>query len=132
MTSGTNGQELVVVGVDGSTESLRALSWAARYATATGARVQAVLAWHYPAAAGQAPVGIAPDPVHHQTEAQQLAILDKAMAKAYSGQPGPAAEARLGYGHPAQVLIEASKNADLLVVGSQRKEACHGDRAPDR
>ena len=91
MTSGTNGQELVVVGVDGSAESLRALSWAARYATATGARVQAVLAWHYPAAAGQAPVGIAPDPVQRETEAEQLAILDKTIAQAYTGQPGPTA-----------------------------------------
>ena len=93
MTSEGNGQELVVVGVDGSAESVRALGWAARYATATGARVQALLGWHYPAAAGQAPVGVAPDPVHKETEAHQLAILDEAIAKAYSGQPGPAAEA---------------------------------------
>ena len=82
MTSETNGQELVVVGVDGSAESVRALGWAARYATATGARVQAVLAWHDPAATGQAPAGGAPDGVHEETEAQQLAILNEAIAKA--------------------------------------------------
>ena len=70
MTSETNGQELVVVGVDGSAESVRALRWAARYAAATGARVQALLAWHYPDVAGQAPVGVAPDPVHKQTESR--------------------------------------------------------------
>jgi nucleotide-binding universal stress UspA family protein len=126
MTSETNGQELVVVGVDGSAESVRALSWAARYAAATGARVQAVLAWHYPAAAGQAPVGVAPDPVHKETEARERAVLDETIAKAYSGRPGPAAEARLGYGHPAQVLIEASKEADLLVVAHRGHGAFTG------
>lgn len=126
MTSGTYGQELVVVGVDGSAESVRALGWAARYATATGARVQALLAWHYPAAAGQAPVGVAPEPIHSQTEAQERAVLDETIAKAYSGQPGPDAEAMLGYGHPAQVLIEASKEADLLVVGHRGHGAFTG------
>lgn len=48
MSGERSGQELVVAGVDGSAESVRALGWAVRYATATGARVQAVLAWHYP------------------------------------------------------------------------------------
>ena len=64
--------------------------------------------------------------VHRRTEAEQLAILDKAIAQAYSGQPGPAAEARLGCGHPAQVLIEGSKEADLLVVGSHGHGAFTG------
>src|SRR5215470_12709647 len=41
--SGEGSRELVVVGVDGSAESVRALGWAARYAAATGARVQALL-----------------------------------------------------------------------------------------
>jgi hypothetical protein len=45
-----------------------ALDWAARYAAATGAAVRAVFAWHYPTAAGEAPVGLAPGPVRHQTE----------------------------------------------------------------
>lgn len=42
MSGERSGQELVVAGVDGSAESVRALGWAVRYATATGARVQAV------------------------------------------------------------------------------------------
>jgi nucleotide-binding universal stress UspA family protein len=46
---------LVVVGVDGSAQSVAALHWAARYAAATGAVVRAVFAWHYPSAAGEAP-----------------------------------------------------------------------------
>ena len=126
MTSETNGQELVVVGVDGSAKSVRALRWAARYAAATGARVQALMAWHYPDVAGRAPVGVAPDPVHKQTESRELTILDKAIAEAFSGQPGPGAERRLGYGHPAQVLIAASQEADLLVVGSHGHGAFTG------
>ena len=55
-----SGQELVVVGVDGSAESIAALRWAARYATATGARVRALLAWHYPGAVGGPPDGGSP------------------------------------------------------------------------
>lgn len=58
MTSGESSPALVVAGVDGSAESVAALKWAAGYATATDARVRAVMAWHYPAAVGPAPVGV--------------------------------------------------------------------------
>jgi Universal stress protein family len=55
MAGGTNGQELVVVGVDGSAESVRALGWVAGYAGAAGARVRAVLAWRCPGRGGAGP-----------------------------------------------------------------------------
>jgi nucleotide-binding universal stress UspA family protein len=121
----TSGQELVVVGVDGSAESVAALAWAARYASAIGARVQAVLAWHYPGVAGGPPIEKAPDSVHAQTEQHERATLDEAIAKACPGKE-PAVEPSLGYGPPAQVLIDASKDADLLVVGSRGHGAWHG------
>src|SRR5690348_4834811 len=115
MSGEGGGQELVVVGVDGSAESVAALRWAARYATATGARVRALLAWHYPTAAGEAPVGVAPEAIRAQTEAQMHETLDAAIAKA--GQEAAGVERGIPYGHPAQVLIEASNEAGLLVVG---------------
>lgn len=116
-TQGTT--ETVVVGVDGSPASAKALAWAARYATAIGATVRAVLAWHYPAAAGQAPVGVAPEAVTHEVEQTRYAIIDEAVAAAFGDQPAVPIERKLAYGHPAQVLIDESKDADLLVVGNR-------------
>jgi nucleotide-binding universal stress UspA family protein len=121
-----SGQELVVVGVDGSAESLAALAWAGRYASASGARVQAVHAWHYPGAVGGPPTEKAPEAIRGQTEEQERATLDDAIAKVFDGQAPAGVETRLGYGHAAEVLIEASKEADLLVVGSRGHRAFAG------
>jgi nucleotide-binding universal stress UspA family protein len=115
MSGEGGGQELVVVGVDASAESVAALRWAARYATATGARVRALLAWHYPGAVGGPPIEKAPEAIHDQTDAQMHETLDAAIAKA--GQEAAGVERHTAYGHPAQALIEASNEADLLVVG---------------
>jgi nucleotide-binding universal stress UspA family protein len=106
----------VVVGVDGSDESVAALSWAAQYGAATGSAVRAVLAWHYPAAAGVVPLG-APEPVTAETDRRMREQLDKAIAAAYPGTAGERPEPVVSHGHPAEVLIEESKSADLLVVG---------------
>jgi nucleotide-binding universal stress UspA family protein len=111
-------RRLVIVGVDGSAQSIAALRWAARYAAATGAAVRAVLAWHYPSAAAQPPVGLAPASVRTEIEATMQGILNDAVAQAFPDRSPAELEARLSYGHPAQVLIDESKEADLLVVGS--------------
>jgi nucleotide-binding universal stress UspA family protein len=62
---------------------------------------------------------MAPEAVHDQTEAQMHATLDAAIATAYQGQEAAAVEKSTVYGHPAQALVEASREADLLVVGHQ-------------
>ena len=108
---------LVVVGVDGSPQSVAALHWAARYAAATGAAVRAVCARHHPAAAGEAPAGAAPEPARHQTEDPGRRRLDEAIAQVYPSGARGEVEAQIADGHPAQVLIDMSKEADLLVVG---------------
>jgi nucleotide-binding universal stress UspA family protein len=46
---------VVVVGVDGSDQSLVALRWAAEYARATSGTLRAVTAWHCPTTYGIAP-----------------------------------------------------------------------------
>jgi nucleotide-binding universal stress UspA family protein len=118
--------ELVVVGVDGSEQSIAALRWAARYGEATGATIRAVRAWHYPAAVGPGPEGRAPEAVTGKVEQQQQETLDDAVRQVYpDGAPGTV-QASLAFGHAAEVLIEQSQAADLLVVGNKGHSAFTG------
>lgn len=119
----TSEGQLVVVGVDGSAESVAALKWAADYAAATGAHIRAVLAWHYPAPVGPAPVGVAPAAVTDELRASMSEALAKAVAEA---APGTDVDQQVAYGHPAQVLVEQSADAGLLVVGSRGHGAFTG------
>lgn len=113
----------VVVGVDGSAESVAALAWAAHYAAATGATVTAVLAWHYPPA-GLAPAA-RPQPITEDVRADMQAVLDKSVADVFDGT-ADRVQTRIAYGHPAQVLTSESADADLLVVGNRGHGAFTG------
>jgi nucleotide-binding universal stress UspA family protein len=88
--------------------------------------VRVVLAWHYPTAAGLPPVGIAPAPVRSEIEARLRGVLDDAVAQAFSGDAADGVEKKLSPGHAAQVLIDESKEADLLVVGKSGHGAFTG------
>jgi nucleotide-binding universal stress UspA family protein len=124
MSGNEQGHQVVVVGVDGSKESISALRWARRYAEATGATLRAVRAWHYPAGYGPAPVGKAPDLVSDEVKEQMKGELDTDIAQVFP-EPPPAGkvEARPAYGHPAEVLIDESRQASLLVVGHRGRSA---------
>jgi nucleotide-binding universal stress UspA family protein len=115
MASDDGAQQVVVVGVDGSPESIAALSWAGRYGAATGAVVWALHIWHYPTSAGLPP-GITPESADDEVKANQRKELDEAIVKA-NLDPAAQVESRIAYGHPAQVLINESQNVSLIVIG---------------
>ena len=76
-----------------------------------------MLAWHYPTAASVPPVGVTPPTVEREVEEHITAILEDAIAKAAPGWPALQIDSEIRYAHPAQVLIDESRRADLLVVG---------------
>jgi nucleotide-binding universal stress UspA family protein len=113
------GSMKIVVGVDGSPSSRAALRWAVRQAVLTDGMVDAITACHVPVT----PMGYAWAPVS-MDEADNL---EEDARKALDGIIGDEVEpadrhrvtARVGNGHPADVLLEAAADADLLVVGSR-------------
>jgi len=125
MASDGKTRQVVVVGVDGSAESVAALSWAGRYAAATGASVRAVYAWHFPAAAA-VPAAAVPQAPSAEIEGRIRSTLAETIAKAFTEQPAPQVETVISYGHPAEVLIGESKSASLLVVGHRGHGAFTG------
>ncbi|MGN6131700.1 MAG: universal stress protein [Nocardioidaceae bacterium] len=104
----------VVVGVDGSPGSVEALRWGARVATALGATVQAVTAWHYPTTYG-APMYM--DDWRPDVDAEK--VLEQALDEAFGAHRPPGLVTAVAPGTPREVLLEASKGAQLLVVGSR-------------
>lgn len=103
----------IVVGVDGSAESLSALRTAAQLAERFDAPLQAVLAWQiptvgyagYPAVPGWSP----------EEDAQRL--LDAMTAEAFGTTAPERFSTRLQMGAPGRVLAEFGTHARLLVTG---------------
>jgi nucleotide-binding universal stress UspA family protein len=109
----TGHQRRIVVGVDGSPASLGALEWAVRQAALTGAVVEVVTAWHFPATYGGYPIV---DQIDWQADAQT--IQDFAVKEAL-GDDAASLVRRVAQGHPVRVLLDAAAGAELLVVGSR-------------
>lgn len=108
--------ETIVVGVDGSACSLAALRWAIEEGRLRGAKVHAVIAWSYPHVSTY----------HEAAHALKLplaedaaATLERAVEEAAGEDPGVEIETEVVESRAAPALVEAGKDASLLVVGSR-------------
>jgi nucleotide-binding universal stress UspA family protein len=107
--------DAIVVGVDGSESSLQALEWAAEQARLTSRRLVAVTTWEWPATYS-AFVGW-PAEVHFEQHAAR--ILHASVQKALGDSQTAGLTEKVIHGSAALVLVDASKAASLVVVGSR-------------
>lgn len=106
---------IIVVGVDGSPSCREALEWAVRQAGITGAKVVAVQAWLAPTDYATGGLLVPEDEWATEAEASLASLVSHVAAE----QPQVEIEQRVVKGHPAAALVEAARDADLLVVGSR-------------
>ena len=115
MAERTQGGGNVVVGVDGSPSSRAAAQWAADYAEQIGGVLTLVAAWDWTQSYGWA----VPLPSDYNPEEDAHRLVDEVARELGHEHPGLRIEARTAQGHPAPVLVDASNDAALLVVGSR-------------
>ena len=104
----------VVVGIDGSANSLAALRWASAYARLTGSTVHAIATWEFPAYADTS--GMVTMPGQDFLISGAEAILDLAIEQAHVPDDVNVVREAIE-GAPAHTLIDRSIDAALLVVG---------------
>ncbi len=109
--------ERIVVGIDGSENSRRALDWALDEARRRQAELDVVHVWfRYPPTMPYVP----PSVDDSQTlEAAAVALLDRVVDEADQHDLPTPIVPILVDGSAAHMLVETAKGADLLVVGSR-------------
>jgi nucleotide-binding universal stress UspA family protein len=120
----------LVVGVDGTAAGVAALRWAVDQARETGAQVLAIAVCE-----PSQPVVVGPEisgayVAQPALDDEQLTAAAEAwLTEAINALPGDGAQAverRTRRGDPATVLLEAARDADLLVVGNHGRGAIAG------
>ncbi|GAA4759901.1 universal stress protein [Actinomycetospora chibensis] len=115
---------LVVVGVDGSEHGDAALRTALREAARLGGRLEVVSAWERRgltlAEYLDLPLGEEGE-LQAELDRRARAQVDRVMAT--EPDHGVDVQVRAHAGHPTEVLLEAARDADLLVVGHRGRGA---------
>jgi nucleotide-binding universal stress UspA family protein len=116
--SRTEERAKVVVGVDGSEPSLRALRWAADHAILMGIPLEVVTAWTFPE--HPAPLDV---PIHIENLDSLIDVasrkLDEIVESAIPADKRAQVCTRVIRGDAAHVLLHEAEGAALLVVGTR-------------
>jgi nucleotide-binding universal stress UspA family protein len=108
----------VLVGVDGSDSSHKAMAWAAAEAADHGAELVVLNVWEHtllpPAGSVSVSEHYVPDPSQRTAE-----DLREEIVQVLGPDPPVVVQPRVKQGNPAKALIEESADADLLVVGTR-------------
>jgi nucleotide-binding universal stress UspA family protein len=108
----------LIVGIDGSPESEAAMAWALEEATRRELDVELVYALAVPVVSDAYGMVMTRPDIDELTDYSQQ-LLGAALTSARATAPELEVSSRLASGPPAAVLIEASKHADGLVVGTR-------------
>jgi nucleotide-binding universal stress UspA family protein len=119
MTAMDTGREArIVVGVDGSEDSIKALQWAAELAPLLDCEIEAVVAWSDPRQSGWSPGwGYLTGDLDPGGDAEK--ILGTALDEAFGNSRPPRLRSVTEKGSAAKVLLDRSSGARMLVVGSR-------------
>lgn len=111
----------VVVGVDGSEQSVLALRWAAFLGRAAGVGVEAVMAWQNPTYGFAGTWSVPPTSFDLSGDCERAidATLEEAFGPVGDGGWPEGLSTLAVEGNPAHVLVERSRGAIALVVGSR-------------
>ncbi|RZU74302.1 nucleotide-binding universal stress UspA family protein [Micromonospora kangleipakensis] len=111
----------VVVGVDGSESSLRALGFAVERAQQRDVPLRVIRAWE-PPGERWVPPGFDPE----EASATERAAVEEELAGWRESFPAVEVDLRVSPGNPAALLVEASREAQLVVVGSRGRGGLRG------
>lgn len=114
MTDDQPAQARIVVGVDGSDSSREALRWAARFGVSEHASIEVVIAWELPTGIGWA--AVSPDII---TLEDMDKVAENAVDEVFGAERPKGLAIRCLEGDAASVLLEESRDALMLVVGSR-------------
>jgi nucleotide-binding universal stress UspA family protein len=115
----------ILVGVGDSAERTGAVRFAAREAQARGSALTAVRAWRRPAHEHRDHPLVADDAVQAHDE-RASAELEDALREAVREHPGLSVHRRTAEGPAHRVLLDAAADADLVVLGAERRHGHFG------
>ncbi|MBO3752999.1 universal stress protein [Streptosporangiaceae bacterium NEAU-GS5] len=108
----------VAVGYDGSVAAEEAMAYALEQASARGARLRVVYAWHEPTFEPFVPY-VPYGRIMHAVFENEAAGIGERLAPWRDKYPDVEMEYAPVAGHPVQAVAEASRDSDLVVVGSR-------------